>query len=73
MKNYLGTYTICPNSTDIEVECFGFVEPAQRETLEQEGFPAYANLESVKHGDIEIIDYIPQSEFNKLQTLINEK
>ena len=70
---YLGTYTICPNNADIEVQCYGFIEPAQRETLEQEGLSEYANLESVKHGDIEIIDYIPQSELNKLQTLINEK
>ena len=70
---YLGIYTICPNSADIEVECYGFVEPAQRETLEQEGLSEYANLESIKHGGVEIIDYISQSELNKLQNLINKK
>lgn len=70
---YLGTYTICPNNADIEVECYGYVEPAQLETLEQDGFSTYANLESVKHGDIEIIDYIPYVEFDKLQVLVNQK
>lgn len=73
MMEYLGTYKITPNTVELEVECYGEVEPAQRATLEQEGFCAYANLESVKHGDIEIIDYIPHVEFNKLQVLINQK
>ena len=55
---YLGKYIICPNTRDIEVECFGIVYPSQRETREQEGFNSYVEIEVVKHNDIEITDYL---------------
>ncbi|MEO6522216.1 MAG: hypothetical protein ABIN91_11095 [Mucilaginibacter sp.] len=70
---YLGTYTICPNNNDIEVDCYGTHEPAQRETLEQEGITSHNILEAVKHCEIDITDYIPNGVFDLLSDKVNEK
>jgi hypothetical protein len=70
---YLGSYTICPNRNDIEVDCYGTRNPAQRETLEQEGFSSHNELEVVKHCEIDITDYITDGIFDFLSDKLNAK
>lgn len=70
---YLGSYTITPNTAEIEVCCFGTVYPAQKETLEQEGFSSYAELERVEHNSIDITDYLSDGLFWLLNEQINSK
>lgn len=69
---YLGTYKITPNSKEIEVCCYGTVEPAQRETLEQEGLSKYAILEQVECDGNIITDYLSDNLIDYLQAKINE-
>lgn len=73
LGTYLGTYTICPNTKDIEVECYGTSYPAQRETLEQEGFNAYVELETVLHDGNEITDYLSDNDLKKLSEECNSQ
>lgn len=70
---YLGKFTICPNVTDIEVECFGTVYPSQRETLEQEGFNSYVEVEKFEHNGVDITDYLSDNDIDKLTAKCNEK
>ena len=70
---YLGTYKITPNCATIEVDCYGTDYPAQRETLEQEGFSAYAELEKVECSGINITDYLSDNDLDLLTAKINEK
>ena len=70
---YLGTYRICPNTKDIDVECYGTHYPAQRQTLEQEGFNSYVEVEIVKHNDIDITDYLWDSILDDLTKRCNIK
>lgn len=68
---YLGTYKICPNTKEIDVDCWGTCNPAQNQTLEQEGFIGYNDLEKVTDGDLDITDYLHDSIFSNLLELVN--
>lgn len=70
---YLGSYKITPNTAEIEVDCYGSSYPAQRETLEQEGFNAYREIERVYHNGLDIIDYLSDNDLDKLKIRCNEK
>jgi hypothetical protein len=70
---YLGTYKITPNTKEIEVDCYGIVQPYERKTLEHPGCAAYNQIESVKHGDNEISDYLSDRDYEVLQLLVNNK
>lgn len=70
---YLGNYRICPNTKDINVECFGTIYPSQRETLYQEGLSGYVEVEVVKHNDIDITDYLWDWILDDLTKRCNEK
>jgi hypothetical protein len=70
---FLGTYKITLNTQDIEVDCWGACHKKQVETLEQEGIPAYNELERVKHADVDITDYLSDDLFGKLSEMVNEK
>jgi len=67
--DFLGTYKFTPNLDEIEVDCYGTIEPAQKQTLEQEGLSGAIILESVIHNDTEIIMYLSEN----LLDLLNEK
>lgn len=70
---FLGEYEICPNSVKIKVDCYGNNYPAQMQTLEQEGFNAYAELERVEHNGYDITDYLHDNIIDELTAKINEK
>ena len=70
---YLGSYKIRPNSVEIEVDCYGEVNPAQRQTLEQEGIPAHVILERVEQDGFDITDFLCDDDLEKLDKLCNEK
>lgn len=68
---FLGTYVICPNTKDIEVDCYGTSYPSQIQTLEQEGFSRYVEIEQVKHNGIEITDYLSDKDLEDLSERCN--
>jgi len=70
---YLGTYKICPNYKDIEVECYGTSYPYEAQTLEHQGCPKHAEIEQVKHGDIDITDYLSDNILDELNVKVNSK
>lgn len=71
LGTYLGAYTITPFDKDITVECYGTINPSQKQTLEQEGLSAHVEVEVVMHGEIDISDYISSDIWDELETKIN--
>lgn len=70
---FLGTHKITPAHTEIEVECFGETQPAERQTLEHSGCGKYAELIKVTHNDIDISDYLCSDVWDELEYSINHQ
>jgi hypothetical protein len=69
---FLGEYTITPNTVSISVDCYGTVDPAQHETLEQDGFGEHATVERVEHNGYDITDYLSDDVLHWLNEQAND-
>lgn len=76
--DYLGTFTITPSTIDVEVNCYGIIQPEEKETLEHKGSAEYSELIKVtteiwtdEPVTIDISNYISPDIWDELEFKIN--
>jgi hypothetical protein len=76
--NYLGNYKITPNDKEIEVDCYGTIQPEEKQTLENSGCGRYVELlrvttEVSNFQVVDITDYLSSDIWDELEFNTNNK